>query len=720
MPMRFFLFILLTTLSVGIINAQGKRLTMEDAMLRARTTLAPQSLKQLQFVRGTNDIVYLKTSNAIDGWVRAKAQSPDKITWSLAMPALNQRLRKAGLDTVTQLPAALFQKAYFTAVVNGQKLRFTWDTDSVIVLVPKEVMVQDYLEESTNGYWSYVKDNNLLLQRGDQVWPVTTDGSADIVYGSTVHQSEFGITKGTFWSPSGKRLAYYRMDQSMVPDYPIVNWGERPAKVENLRYPMAGELSHMVTLHVVNPETRKTWQIRTSGPEDQYLTNVCWSPDERYIYVVIVNREQDHFWVNQYDAESGDFVKTLFEESDDKYAEPLVPMLFVNNRPEFFVWQSRRDGWNHVYLYRTDGTLVRQLTKGNWEVTDVKGVDEKGEWLYVVTTARSPISRNLQRVSLNTGLLQAITQDEAMHVTSVSSTGDFVIDQFSTPDNPRTIRVINTKSGKSRELLRSANPLASYALGDMQLFTISNQAGDQLYCRLYKPVGFDSTQKYPVVVYWYGGPHAQMITNGWNGGAGDYWFQYMAQRGYVVFTVDTRGSAYRGKAFEQSIFRVAGEKQTEDLLSAVAHLKMQPFVDASRMALFGWSYGGFMTAYFMLHHPGIFKAAVAGGPVIDWTFYEIMYTERYMDKPEENPEGYKATDLTRKIDQLKGKLLLIHGMQDNVVVMQHSVNLVRAAVSKNIQLDYMIYPGHEHNVLGKDRAHLYQKITDYLQQHLAP
>ncbi|MFM7710996.1 MAG: alpha/beta fold hydrolase [Ferruginibacter sp.] len=718
--MRFFFVFLLISLSVRTINAQGKQFTMEEAMLRARNTLAPTTLKQLQFVKGTNDIVYLKSSNATDAWVRTKAQSPDKITWLLALPALNQRLRKAGLDTVKQLPAAQFHKAFFTAVVNEQKLRFDWNKDEVSVLVSKEAMSNEYLEENGAGYVSYVKDNNLFLQRGNQVWPVTTDGSADIVYGSTVHQSEFGITKGTFWSPSGKRLAYYRMDQTMVPDYPIVNWSERPAKVENLRYPMAGELSHMVTLHVVDPETRKTWQILTSGPEDQYLTNVCWSPDERFIYIVIVNREQDHFCVNQYDAESGSFVKTLFEESDDKYAEPLVPMLFVNNHPELFVWQSRRDGWNHVYLYRTDGTLVRQLTKGNWEVTDVKGFDEKGEWLYVVSTVRSPISRNLQRISLSTGVAQNITEDDAMHVFTVSSSGELVIDQYSTPDNPRTIRVINTKNRKSNEWLRSPNPLASYALGDMRIFTISNQAGDELYCRLYKPVGFDSTQKYPVVVYWYGGPHAQMITNGWNGGAGDYWFQYMAQRGYVVFTIDTRGSAYRGKAFEQAIFRVAGEKQTEDLLQAVAYLKAQSYVDASRMGLFGWSYGGFMTTYFMLHHPDIFKAAVAGGPVIDWKFYEIMYTERYMDKPEENPAGYQATDLSRMIDQLNGKLLLIHGMQDNVVLMQHSVNLVRAAVSKNKQVDYMIYPGHEHNVVGKDRAHLYQKVTDYLQQHLVP
>ncbi len=222
------------------------------------------------------------------------------------------------------------------------------------------------------------------------------------------------------------------------------------------------------------------------------------------------------------------------------------------------------------------------------------------------------------------------------------------------------------------------------------------------------------------MVYWYGGPHAQLITNSWNGGASDYWFQYMAERGYVVFTIDTRGSSNRGKAFEQSIFRKAGQKQIEDLLAGVAHLQTLPFVDLNRMGLFGWSYGGFMTINFMLTYPGIFQTAVAGGPVTDWNFYEVMYTERYMDRPQENPEGYDQTNLCKRIDQLKGNLLLIHGMQDNVVVMQHSVNLVKAAVDKGVQVDYMIYPGHEHNVLGKDRAHLHQKVTDYFQLHLKP
>lgn len=691
---------------------------MEDAMINARTSLAPENLKQLQFIKGTNDIVFLKKWNGTETWFKRSSKEKQEPAPWLSLAQLNGYLNKAKTDTLTAMPAIQFSSAYATMSVKGQKIQINWKDSSVKVLVPKSFSSKENLEESAAGYLSFVEDNNLYVVNGTEAIPITLDGNKNIVYGSTVHQSEFGITKGTFWSPNGQLLAYYRMDQSMVPDYPIVDWTARPAKVENLKYPMAGNSSHHVTLLVYNCMTKKNIQVATTGPAEQYLTNIAWSPDNNFVYIVIVNREQNHFWVNQYDANTGEFIKTLFEESDEKYAEPLVPMLFVRNNPNQFIWQSKRDGWNHLYLYNTDGSLVKKITSGSWDVIEVKGFDEKGERLFFVSTQVSPISKNLTELNLKTGVVRSITNTNEVHNTQVSSSGDYVLDNCSSPDNPRTIQLIENKTANKQIVLKSDNPLQGYERGAMSIFTIQNQNGTDLYCRLFKPVNFDSTKKYPAIVYWYGGPHAQMILNAWNGGAGDYWFQYMAQRGYVVFTLDTRGSANRGKAFEQEIFRKAGEKQMEDLMSGIDYMKTLGYVDMQNMGLFGWSYGGFMTTDFMLTHPGVFKAAVAGGPVIDWKFYEIMYTERYMDTPKENPEGFEATDLTKKIGNLKGKLMLIHGMQDNVVLMQHSVNLVRAAISKGVQVDYMIYPGHEHNVLGKDRAHLYQKVTDYFMQHL--
>ena len=714
--MKQLFFSFLFSISITSLFSQQKQLTIEDAMVNARTTLAPENLKQLQFIKGTNDYVYLKKINGVDVWMKGNFKSKEESDY-LTLSAFNQYLRKASMDTVKSMPAIQFAANEFTTTIKGQKMSFAMDMSSKI-LISKEIAAKENVEQSSDGYIAYVDHHNLFVTKNGDTKKVTEDGSEGIVYASTVHQSEFGITKGTFWSNNGKSLAFYRMDQTMVPDYPIVDWSERPAKVNNLKYPMAGNSSHHVTVAVYNAETKNTTWIKTTGPAEQFLTNIAWSPDDKFLYIVILNREQNHFWVNQYNAATGDFIKTLFEEEDSKYAEPLVPMLFVKNNANQFIWQSKRDGWNHLYLYNVDGSLVKQLTKGEWDVIDVKGFDEKGENLFFVSTGVSPISKNLYAVNFKSAKIKAITEGNHVHNTSISTDGAFVIDNYSNPFDPRIVQLIETKTGKTKLLLQAKNPIEAYARGEMSIFTIKNQEGTDLYCRLFKPVNFDSTKKYPVIVYWYGGPHAQMILNGWNGGAGDYWFQYMAERGYVVFTLDTRGSSNRGKAFEQAIHRQAGVFQMQDLMSGVEYLKSLSFTDANNMGLFGWSYGGFMTTDFMLTHPGIFKAAVAGGPVIDWKFYEIMYTERYMDSPQENPEGFAATDLTKKIGNLKGTLLLIHGMQDNVVLMQHSVNLVKAAVDKGVQVDYMIYPGHEHNVLGKDRAHLYQKVTDYFTQNL--
>ena len=715
--MKLLMSSLVLFLFSSISFAQQKQLTMEEAILGARTTLAPENLKQLQFIKGSNEYVYLKKEAGTEQWVTGNFSAPAEKPF-LSLTQFNAALRTAQLDTVAAFPGMQFQYDSVTAMVKGQKIAYRYRSGQVIVLADKKKLLRENLDESKTGLAAYLDSFNLYVANGSNVKQVTTDGSEKIVYASTVHQSEFGITKGTFWNNQGNALAFYRMDQSKVQPYPLVDWSQRPAQEKSLYYPMAGNESHTVTVGIYYAALQKTTWVNVAGPAEQYLTNICWSPDDAYLYIVVVNRAQDHFWVNQYHAGTGAFVKTLFEEDDPKYAEPLVPMLFVKNKPEQFIWQSRRDGWNHLYLYNADGSLVKQLTKGDWDVVDVKGFDESGSQLFFISTQSSPLSRNLSSVTMKTGVIKAVTSGAFVHNCTISADGNTVIDISSSTDNPRKVQLIDVKSGKSKLLLQATNPTANYATGELSVFPITGKSGDQLYVRMYKPTGFNSAKKYPVIVYWYGGPHAQLILNSWNGGAGDYWFQYMAERGYLVFSIDTRGSSNRGKAFEQAIFRKAGEAQMEDLLTGIDYLKNLSYADTSRMGLFGWSYGGFLTTAFMLRHPGIFKAAVAGGPVMDWSYYEIMYTERYMDKPQENPEGYANSNLISQAGKLKGKLLLIHGLQDNVVLQQHSVLFVKAAVDKGVQVDYMIYPGHEHNVLGKDRVHLYQKVTDYFMLHL--
>jgi dipeptidyl-peptidase-4 len=709
--------LLLFILSGYSLLAQNKLLTMEDAVVKNRTTLAPENLRQLQFIYGTEDYVYLKKINGEDVWMRGNFQSAEQPFLSLA--DLNQKLKTAGSDTVSSMPNIQFNKGIeWIMTVNGSKLALSPVSNKKRILIDKSIAGKENAEEGNAGFIAYLDNFNLYVTDGRNAKQVTTDGTKDIVYASSVHREEFGITKGTFWSNNGKLLAFYRMDQSMVTDYPIIDWTTTPASVNLIKYPMAGDKSHHVTLGVYNTATESTIYLQTKGDPEHYLTNIAWSPDDKYIFIAELNRGQDDMKLNQYDAATGAFIKTLFEEKDPKYVEPLVPMLFVKNDPSKFIWESNRDGWNHLYLYDINGTLVKQLTKGNWEVVENKGFDARGENLFFASTRESPISRNTSEVNLKSGSIKNITNGTGNHGTQVSTSGSSVIENFSTTEIPRRTSLIDLRSGKSKQLFNAPNPLEGYSLGKLSIFTIPNKDGIPLYCRLFKPINFDSTKKYPVIVYWYGGPHVQLVGNLWNSNAGDYWFQYMAERGFLVFGLDPRGSDNRGKDFEQAIFRKHGDAQMEDLMSGVNYLHSLPYADKTKMGLFGWSYGGFMTVDMMLHHTDVFKAAVAGGPVTDWRYYEIMYGERYMDTPQENPQGYAATDLTKQVDKLKGKLLLIHGLQDPVVVQQNSVRFVRAAIDKNIQVDYMIYPGHEHNVNGKDRVHLYQKVTDYFMEWL--
>jgi dipeptidyl-peptidase-4 len=710
---------LLLTLLLGIsfsaIISQNQLLTIQDAIWKGRTSLAPKRLQALGFIPDSKKIAYIEKNQLM-----ILSAETGKTLTTIATSGVNKALVSTGIDTIVAFEGLKWvneNQFYFTNK-KGEWL-YSLDKNTAVKSERKQSDFSlDNLEIFKEGeVFAYVNLNNVFVSVNGKVNQVTSDGSYTLVNGKTVHQSEFGITKGLFWSPNGNALAYYKMDQSDVDDYPIIDWTTYPATNKNIKYPMAGKKSHYVTVLVYNLKNNTSTKIKTEGPKEQYLTNIAFSPDEKHIYMAVLNREQNHFKLNEYDAATGDFVRTLFEEKDEKYAEPLNPMLFVKNNPSQFIWQSRKDGYNHLYLYNINGTLIKQLTKGNWEVKDENGFDEKGENLFFHAAEQSPINQDLYSVNLKSGKTKRLTQGNGYHTAVLSKKGDFFIDNFSSCYVPREYRVVNTSAGKSNTIFTAENPIKDYQLGKWNLFTIKNVEGTDLHCRMFKPVNFDSTKKYPVIVYLYNGPHSQMVTNTWMAG-GELWYQYMAQKGFIVFTLDGRGTNYRGKAFEQAIHRNVGTKEMEDQISGVNYLKSLPYVDATRLGVHGWSYGGFMTTSLMSRYPGVFKVGAAGGPVIDWSYYEIMYGERYNDSPQENKEGYDKNNLLNHVANLKGKLLMIHGAQDNVVVWQHSILYQKKAVDKGVQLDYYVYPGHEHNVLGKDRAHLMEKICNYFIDNL--
>lgn len=604
--------------------------------------------------------------------------------------------------------------------VRGNRLcQYDLATESASILMEWPAEAEN-LDRSPKMAVAYVLDGNLYVSvpGEEEARQITTDGSADIAYGEAAHRSEFGITKGIFWSNDGAKVAFYRIDQSAIPDYPLINQQVIPATTNNIRYPMAGLASQKVTMGVYDLTTSELIYLDTSEPEDEYLTNLTWSPDDKMIYLAVVNRDQNHMWLRRYDAATGEVDKLLFEETDEEYVEPEHGLMFHPEMTDRFLWFSERDGWQHLYEYRTDGMMISQVTKGEFDVTEFHGFIPKSNSILVSSKEESPLETHVYRVNLEDGKSTKLTEAAGSHSATISPRGDQFLDSWSSVETPWNIQLSSTRQGKvQEELYQAENPFGEMPVGEMEMVKLTAEDGTPLYGRVIKPVGFEPTKQYPAIVYVYGGPHVQLVENRWLGGASMYLY-YLAQQGYVVWTLDNRGTPGRGIEFEQAVHRHLGTKEIEDQITGATYLKSLPYVDADRLGVHGWSYGGFMTTSLMTRTPGVFKVGVAGGPVIDWSLYEVMYGERYMDTPEQNPEGYEEAKLVNYADDLEGKLLIIHGQQDDVVVPQHSFQYIRRCVELGKQVDYFPYPTHPHNVRGRDRMHLLEKITLYFDENL--
>ena len=697
----------------SLLFAQNQKFTMAEAVNGLRSNLAVKSVSQFSW---TDDAkAYIQGSKNAYLITEVQGMKADTL---VSLSRINKNLSAENrFKTFPQVKFISRNKGYFTKDGTYYWLERSGSEWKINEWAALNEGAENVKVLDDNKTIVYTVKNNLYLIRNGKTLAITDDASEHIVNGQSVHRQEFGIDTGIFPAPDHEKIAYYRMDEGMVTDYPVIDWSVTPAQNKNIKYPMAGNTSHQVTLGVYDAKSGKKTYLDIEGDKEQYLTAVTWSPDSKYIFVGVLNRDQNHMKMNQYDAATGSFIKTLFEEQSDKYVEPQHPLLFFPNSNTDFIWQSQRTGYNHLFHYHLEKGLIAQITKGDWLVTDILGFNEKKKEIYFTSTKESPLERHLYRINWNNFRMQRLDTAEGVHTGILSKDGTQLYDIYSNASTPRSVNIINTNTLKSRNLLTAENPLKNYQRPEIKNVTLTADDGTPLYGKIILPTDFDPNKKYPTIVYLYNGPHLQLVTNTFPA-SGNLWYEYMAQNGYVVFTMDGRGSSNRGLKFEQAVFRNLGETEMNDQLKGVDYLKSLPYVDAERLGIHGWSFGGFMTTSFMLKHPEVFKVGVAGGPVIDWSMYEVMYTERYMDTPQTNPEGYKQSNLLDKVQNLKGNLLMIHGAQDNVVVWQHSVKFLKAAVDHGIQLDYFVYPGHEHNVLGKDRVHLMQKVTDYFDQHL--
>lgn len=709
-------FCLIATILLPSFLWSQQKLTIADAVNKGRSALAPANLSQLQWIPGAEAFAYVAQNRA----VRVAAQTLRTDTLDL-LPLINAQLKLAERPPLARLAIRWADSEHVRFQTSGESWTFSL-ADGQIRLVnawPQDAQNLDLHENTQNA--AYTRNGGLYFSAGMSERLIAQSEKPGIVYGESVHRNEFGIKKGTFWSPSGRSIAFYRMDESMVATYPIYELDSMPAVGRLIRYPFSGAQSHHVTVGVYHLDSGKTIWLDTGQPAEQYLTNIAWTPDESGILVAVINRDQNHMQLRLYDAQNGAPLRTLFEEKSETWTEPENPAVFVPGREDHFLWESERDGLNRLYLYDLEGRLLRQISRGDGPVTQFYGFSADGQYCFYQEADATAMNRLLVRAPLyNRSLPTPLTRDQGVHHALISPSGDHLLDLYSNPNTPRIIRLISTKNTDVKKTIFEApNPLADYKTGLTRLLAIPSPGGFALNARMILPPDFDAAKRYPAIVYVYNGPHVQLVSNAWLAGA-EVWMHYMAQEGFVIFTLDGRGSAHRGHAFESAIYRRLGDAEIEDQLAGLAYLRDQPFIDPKRIGVYGWSYGGFMATSLMTRPEakGAFKCGVAGGPVIDWSMYEIMYTERYMDTPEQNPEGYRKSNLLNYVDNLDGRLLMIHGGADDVVLWQHSLLYVRECVRKGKQLDYFVYPHHLHNVSVPERAHLFEKIERFFKENL--
>lgn len=725
------------------------------------------TLEDLNF--GGKNFQNMRAENRYTTWWGDQIVHLDKDKCTIVDPNTLKETTLFTLDDINNIPSksnidrtvrSLYQVSFPSAnqplvqIATGKELltvnfKTKWIEDA-IEIVPG-TQVQAYNKAS--GAMAYVlKDQLFVCDKAGNINQLTTDGSRNIVYGEAVHRNEFGIKGGLFWSPSGNRLAFYRMDQSMVTDYPLVHIPEvdwKPAKGESriatpepTKYPMAGEKTHNVTVGVYDINTKKTIFLDAGDPTDRYFTNIQWSPDSKTIYMFELNRDQNDCRLVSYNAESGKKIARepcqsakigvpynaesgkqiaeLYRETDAKYVEPTHPILFLPWNANQFVMLSQKDGYAHLYLFNKDGKQIKQITKGKWVVMDVLGFNNKAKSIVYVSNECSPMQRNTWAVNVENGTRTLLDNGKGYHYATLSDGGKYLVDNYTEPSVPRKIDIITigTKRPAIKNWLTAKDPWAGYSVPEYSSGSLKADDGTtDLYWRMVKPVGFDPSKKYPTVVYVYGGPHAHNVDASWHYGSRS-WETYMAQKGYLLFIIDNRGSENRGKAFEQATFRQLGQVEMRDQMQGVKYLKTLPFVDADRIGVHGWSFGGFMTISLITNYPETFKVGVAGGPVIDWKWYEAMYGERYMDTPETNPEGYAKTSLLPKAKELKGKLQIITGLNDPVVLPQHCLTFIKACIAAGTQPDFFVYPGEPHNMRGHQSVHLHERITQYFEDYL--
>ena len=724
-PLLVVLFVLVFFCSP--LAAGTKKLTVQR--LYSEPSLSGHYLRGAVWLPDGSGFTYLRKnpiSKKFDLW-KYSVKKKNR-TLFLNLETFEKKLQQAAPDSMKQKVHLSFRRIQW--LPDGRRL---------LVFLPKAFVILDPLHKSLKAHWisghiqspqispdgrrvAFTRRYDLYLYdlATDRETRLTFNGS-EAVRNATldwVYPEELDLYRAFWWAPDGKKIAYLQMDERPVKQFPIVDFLPLYEKIRYERYPKAGTANPVVRVGVVRFEQRpRTRWMDTGSDTNVYIPRVRWLPNGKTLAIQRLDRSQKHLDLLLADAATGKS-RVILRETDPYWVNIKNDWYFFKSKP-WFLWGSERSGFRHLYLYTTSGKLLHSVTKGPWQVEQLVHVDEKHGWVYYTSTEKDVRERHFYKIRLSGKSKKRLTRRDGTHRVSLSPNGRYFLDTFSTVAFPPKTALLST-NGTFLDWIEKndVSELADYKLTRPQLLTLKADDGATLFASLIRQPNFNPAQKYPVLIHVYGGPHAQMVWNAW-GGSTYLWHELMAQRGYLIFSLDNRGSWGRGHRWEASIYHHLGRKELADQLAGVRYLKTLPYVDSTRIGIWGWSYGGYMTLYALLNAPTVFKAGFAVAPVTDWRFYDTIYTERYMGTPQENPDGYRDSSPVNQAGHLRAKLFIAHGTSDDNVHFQNTVQMIEKFIQENRQVGVFFYPGKTHGIGGRaDRIHLFTRLTAFFLNHL--
>ena len=724
MTLRKFLF-LISLLSIKLVSAQEKTITLEEIWNGSFRTEGLQSLHPLKDGESYSVLNFNKAlrSTSIDVYDYKTSKYLTTILSSNNLNEVSYFLDYTFSNDESKILIATSEQPLYRHSKLG--LYYIYDVSTKTLIQLSEEYVQEPSFSPDGSKVAYVLKNNIYVKdlNKNVTYQITNDGKLNhVINGVTdwVYEEEFAFVRAFEWNSSGDQIAYIKFDETIVPEFSMDIYGEDlyPFYSE-FKYPKAGEINAKVSLHVFNLNTKKTKEIKVDNKEqDFYIPRIKWTNANNLLTAQFLNRQQNDLNLWLIDTKTNNS-SVLLNEKDNAYIDITFNLTFLKDNS--FIWTSEKDGFNHIYHYNVDGSLNQQVTSGKWEVTAYYGFSTKQKKIFYQSTEEGSINRTVYSIGLNGKNKKKLTSSQGTNEASFSADYSFFINTFSNVTTPPQYTLISSRNAAVHRNIKDnsflKNKLSTYKWSEKMFYTTEINGYDLNYWMI-KPHNFDPSKSYPLLMYQYSGPGSQKVANQWND-SNDYWHQYLASKGYVIVCVDGRGTGFKGAQFKKLTQNQLGKFEVEDQIEAARKFGELSYINASKIGIWGWSYGGFMSSNAILKGNDVFKAAVAVAPVTSWRFYDTIYTERYMDTPQNNPSGYDDNSPLSHVDKLKGKYLLIHGSADDNVHVQNTMRMVEALIQANKQFEWMIYPDKNHGIYGGNtRLHLYNKMTNFLNDNL--